>query len=89
MKGDRKSADRHYRHAVRLEPDNALAWFNWGVMHQGLGRLEDAIGAYRTAVRLDPEFADAHYNLAAVLEPIDRRSAFRHLSTYKRLSLVR
>ena len=89
VKGDRKSADRHYRHAVSLEPENALAWFNWGVMHQGLGRLEDAIGAYRTAVRLDPEFADAHYNLAAVLEPIDRRSAFRHLSTYKRLSLVR
>lgn len=88
-KGDRKAADRHYRNAVTLEPDNALAWFNWGVLHQGQGRLEDAIGAYRTVVRLDPEFADAHYNLAAILEPVDRRSAFRHLSTYKRLSLVR
>lgn len=87
--GDRKAADRHYRYAVTLEPGNALAWFNWGVLHQEQGRTEEAIDAYRAAVRLDPAFADAHYNLAAILEPVDRRSAFRHLSAYKRLSLVR
>lgn len=87
--GNRKAADRHYRYAVTLEPSNALAWFNWGVLLQQQGRSDDAIDAYRAAVRFDPEFADAHYNLASMLEPVDQRGAFRHLSAYKRLSLVR
>jgi tetratricopeptide (TPR) repeat protein len=87
--GETVRAETHYLHALDTEPRNALAWFNLGVLKQEQGRLEDAAANYRAAVDIDPAFADAHYNLATVLETIDEKSAFRHLSTYRRLANVR
>jgi hypothetical protein len=66
-----------------------LAWFNLGVLKQEEGSLEDAAAHYRAAVGVDAAFADAHYNLATVLETIDEKSAFRHLSAYRRLANAR
>jgi Tfp pilus assembly protein PilF len=88
-KQDPRTATVHYRKAVAIDPGNAVAWFNWGVLRQEQGEAVEAIDAYRKALAIDPDLADAHYNLASLLESIDRQSAFRHLSTYKRLSVVR
>jgi tetratricopeptide (TPR) repeat protein len=87
--GEPAQAETHYRRALETEPRNALAWFNLGVLKQEQGNLEDAATHYRAAVEIDPGFADAHYNLATVLETIDEKSAFRHLSAYRRLAHAR
>ncbi len=89
LAGDTVLAETHYRHALGTDPQHSLAWFNLGVLKQELGKLDEAAEAYRAAIAIEPEFADAHYNLATVLETIDEKSAFRHLSTYRRLANVR
>ncbi len=87
--GEFANAEAHYRRALESDSRNSLAWFNLGVLQQEHGRLQDAAEAYRSAIGIEPEFADAHFNLATVLETIDEKSAFRHLSTYRRLANVR
>lgn len=84
--GRRKAAERHYFAALEAAPDHALAWFDLGVLFEDSRRIRDAVDAYKQAIQADPDFADAHYNLAILLEAKDRSGAFRHLSTYRRLT---
>ncbi len=81
-----KAAEQHYLAALAIAPDSALAWFDLGVLFEDSKRTRDAIDAYRQSIESDPEFADPHYNLSRLLEASDVSGAFRHLSTYKRLT---
>jgi len=72
--GDYQGAIKDFDEAIRLEPQNAVAYFNRGTayLHQGIEDLaskkfEHAIEAfievvadYDEAIRLDPEYADAY-----------------------------
>lgn len=71
-----------FRHAVKLAPDYAMAWFNLGGALAELVRTAEAITAYETALRLCPRYADAHFNLALLLEP---RKAIKHWRAYVKL----
>ena len=75
-------AEKHYRAALDIEPDNVLAAFNLGTLLEDPQRLEDAIAAYQLA----DEFADAHYNLSRLFELLGKHDeALEHLRTYRRL----
>ena len=84
--GHSQSAEKHYLAALESDPGHALAWFNLGVLFEDSKRIADAIDAYKRSIQSDSGFADAHYNLSILLESSDVSGAFRHLSTYRRLT---
>ena len=60
------------RTAVALEPRNATAWFQLGLVEQDHGRDAAALAAYRQAVRRDPGEARIHNNAGTALERLGR-----------------
>lgn len=59
-RGDRTLAERCYREAVRLEPRNAGAWANLGLVLGASGRHTEAVGCFERAARhapTEPDFA--------------------------------
>ena len=82
------AAEKHYRRALEIDPENETAAFNLGVALDDLGRLREAITAYRRALDLDPNNTDAHYNLAGIYERRgEKAAALRHLAIYRRLKM--
>ena len=52
-----------YRQAIKLQPDDAVAYYNMGNALSDQKKLEEAIAAYRKAIELDPKFAAAYNGL--------------------------
>jgi tetratricopeptide (TPR) repeat protein len=65
--GDLDAALRTARAAVSLDPSNAMALYNLGVVLQAKGRAGEADEAYRRVLRLDAGNAGAAGNLASLL----------------------
>lgn len=62
--------------AVRLDPENPLFRYQYGVVHFAMGEWDNAETKLREALELDPRYADAHNLLGAVLsEEGDREGA--------------
>jgi tetratricopeptide (TPR) repeat protein len=55
------------RRATEIDPQNAVAWFNRGVIAEARGDDGDAERAYRAALDADPVQPDAAANLARIL----------------------
>jgi tetratricopeptide (TPR) repeat protein len=51
-----------FNEAIKLNPDNADAYYNRGVTYRKLGQHERAIEDYNEAIRLRPQFAFPYYN---------------------------
>ena len=82
LKGDLKSAKRHYHLALEAAPDHQLASYNMGTVFDELDEVETASEHYRRA----PDVPDAHYNLARIFEMNgDEVSSLRHLRRYRQL----
>ena len=82
LKGDLKSAKRHYHLALEAAPDHQLASYNMGTVFDELDEVETASEHYRRA----PDVPDAHYNLARIFEMSgDEVSSLRHLRRYRQL----
>ena len=65
-------AERGYREALALAPENADAHHLLGVLLFETRRLEEALPELDHALRIDPQFADAHYNLGRALMELRR-----------------
>lgn len=65
--GDKVEAETALQQAVRLTPDNAVAWSNLSVALHRLTKLAEAIRAGQMAVKLAPDWASAHNNLGVAL----------------------
>jgi serine/threonine-protein kinase len=67
--GRAEEAEREFRAALRLQPDNPDAHYNLGhvLEGQGPGRAAEAEREYREALRTQPDYPDAHYNLGVLL----------------------
>ena len=59
-----------YGRAILLQTDNADAYFNLGVLLQGLGRREQAAEQYRAVLQIQPDFAPARASPAATSRPM-------------------
>ena len=60
-------AAAHYLEAVRLNPYDDKAHFNFANMCVRLGRLDEAIVHYRESLRINPGVARAHNNFGIIL----------------------
>jgi tetratricopeptide (TPR) repeat protein len=52
--------------AAALNPADASAHYNLGLIHQGRGELELARERFERAIQIDPEEVDAHYQLGRI-----------------------
>jgi tetratricopeptide (TPR) repeat protein len=82
LKGDLKSAKKHYEKALKSAPDHQLAFYNMGTVFDELDEVDQAADYYRRAEGVP----DAHYNLARICElKGDEISALRHMRHYRRM----
>jgi len=51
-----------YTEAIRLEPNNADAYFGRAVSHEERNELDLAVADYDQAIRLNPNYASAYNN---------------------------
>jgi len=56
-------AIKHFRQALRINPDYALAHYNLGSAMLERGELGEAIKHFRQTLRINPDYAEAHHNL--------------------------
>lgn len=74
------------RASLQLNPRNAKAASNLGVIYFNLGWLDDALVQQKTALTLDANFANAHYGLAMIYQRRgDQAAARRHFEEFMRL----
>jgi tetratricopeptide (TPR) repeat protein len=73
--GDRESAARDFREAIRLSPDFADAQYSLGVALSG---TEGALDAFATSLSLNPRRADAQYQIALIQQAAGRNDAAIH-----------
>ncbi|MDT0467049.1 tetratricopeptide repeat protein [Streptomyces gibsoniae] len=66
---DSQGAARTYRHILKLDPHNKVAWYNLGVIAQQDDRKSDAREAYEKALKIDPQYESALFNEAILLRP--------------------
>ncbi len=64
-RGDAAGAERHYREAIRIRPQDADARTGLGVLLMQQGRVLEALDEHEQARRLNPLSADAVFNLGA------------------------
>jgi type IV pilus assembly protein PilF len=61
-------AERHLKRALFLNDKLCLAYSNLGIVHEELGRLDDALDDFEAAIDRCPTFAEAYFRLGNVLE---------------------
>lgn len=84
--GRLREAERVYRDGVARAGNDAILWFNLGVLLEDMARGDEAVVAYEASLRADPRFADCHYNLALAYEAAgNARGAIRHMGEYRKL----
>lgn len=59
-------------HAIKINPNSATAYYNYGISLIGLGRLQDAIVNYDKAIFLKPNFVEAYSNRGNALRALNR-----------------
>lgn len=64
---DFAEAVAHFKKAITVTPEFAIAHFNLGTAHRAQGNLGAAIAAYQTAIALQPNYAAAYQNLGVAL----------------------
>ncbi|MCK4651579.1 MAG: tetratricopeptide repeat protein [Methanosarcinales archaeon] len=72
FKGDYNKAIEYCREAIRINPDNAAAHYNLGVLLDNSERYDEAEKEYREAIRIDPDYVAAHSNLGVLLNNSER-----------------
>ena len=61
-KGGYDTAIEDYNDAIRIKPQNALAYNNRGITYRNIGDYDRAIEDYTEAISLDPQFAVPYAN---------------------------
>jgi len=64
---DRERFIAGYRHALRINPEDAQTHDHLGQVLQAQGMVEDAIHHYRQALEFRPAYAETHSNLATAM----------------------
>ena len=61
-RGDYNGAIADYTHAIALDPDYAIAYYNRGIARCDKGDYDGAIADYNRSIELDPKYAAAYCN---------------------------
>lgn len=70
--GRYREAQEFFDEAIRLDPDNALAWYNLGVCQMEFGDATAALNYFDKATSLDPKLVEAWSNRGALLNQLGR-----------------
>jgi tetratricopeptide (TPR) repeat protein len=70
--GDPAAAKQHFDTAIKLAPNRADAWYNYGVLLFSQQKYDEAEQAFRRALAINPNYTEAHNNLGATYE-LERR----------------
>ncbi len=65
--GNWTEAEKTWRAALHLVPDDARAWTNLGVTLNRQKRSNEALEAWNKAIAIDPQLAGAHFNIGLTL----------------------
>ncbi len=60
-------AEKHLKHAVRVQPEAARAWLTLGALYCDRDKLDEALAALSEAVLLDPKNPKAHNYLGVTI----------------------
>jgi tetratricopeptide (TPR) repeat protein len=75
-----------YRQVIRIQPNDAEAYYNMGIACRGLGNINEAIESFKQAIRIKPSYIEAHYNLGvAYMEMGKRDSSLQEYEILKEL----
>lgn len=70
-----------YEKVLQIEPNNAKAHYNLGIVYNELGQLPQSVSAYQQAIKADPNFQESRYGLAVTYE---KQQKYKDaLSTYQ------
>ena len=72
--GRYEEAITSYDNALKINPDDHLAWNNRGIALGNLGRHEEAISSYDQALKIKPDDANAYYNKACTYAQLENIS---------------
>ena len=77
--GNEQKADELFRYITKLQPDEALPFFNLGNFYLRQNKHIRAAKCYETALEKNSKFSDAYYNIAWILY---RAKAYRNSLDY-------
>ena len=63
-----KEAIEYCQEALKIDPNNEVAYSRLGVAYFQLGKYSEALDYYQTAVKLNPNFAIAYCNIGVLKE---------------------
>lgn len=71
-----------FEHAIRVNPNNYVAYNNTGVAYSGVGLIDKAFENYQMAAKIKPTFTEARFNLGlAYAIKGEEREAIEHFCT--------
>ncbi len=70
--GNYKKATDSFNEAIRLNPNNAKAYYFLGHAYSRMGQYQEALEPIRKAVLLSPDWSEALYSLAGIYIRIDQ-----------------
>jgi tetratricopeptide (TPR) repeat protein len=83
--GDADTKER-WEQMLQIDPNDARAHYNLGIVMERAGNTEGAITHYEQAIQIEPDFATAHYNLAIALQRAGRvADAIEHYAQVSRI----
>ena len=69
---ERPTTDGIPQKSVQLDPQDAEAYYNLGVIFRELGKLEEAEKSYRKAILLKPDYAEAYSNIGVIFKKLGK-----------------
>ena len=63
-----QKAREHYLAAMKVDPNDAMIHYNWGLVQALQGNVERAAQSFRKAIEINPEYADAHVQYGVYFE---------------------
>ena len=65
-----QDAQNYYQKVLGLDPNHSQTLNNLGILFQGLGENQKAIGCYKKVISINPNYVDAHNNLGAIFKEL-------------------
>ena len=66
MKKDFNNAINAYKNALKINPNYALAYFNYGLLYTQQDNFDEALKLFNKTITIDPYFAEAYRNIAII-----------------------
>ncbi len=79
--GNLAVAEGHLRRALFLNSDMCLAYNNIAIVHEEMGRIEDAMEEYEAAIKRCPDYVEPYFRLGTILV---RRGRIEEAARYLR-----